>query len=114
MIIQIILLLGLALAALLVAHERSSATHQALRRILALTTVVAGAGAVIFPEALNEVASWVGVGRGADLVLYLAVVGFLLTTIGLYRRCSELDRKLTILAREIALSAPERTPEERP
>jgi hypothetical protein len=49
------------------------------------------------------VAKLVGVGRGADLLLYLLVVAFMLITVILFRRLSDLERKYVVLARTLAI-----------
>ena len=48
----------------------------------------------------------IGVGRGADLVLYTLVVTFMLVSVVLFRRVGELERRFTTLARAMALSEP--------
>ena len=62
-----------------------------------------GCLAVLWPEMTSVVASWLGIGRGADLVSYLAVgamlVGFFMT----YVRLRALRREMTLLVRRIAL-----------
>ena len=45
----------------------------------------------------------VGVGRGTDLLLYLACVTFLFTTIGLHLRLAGLRDQYVALARQIAI-----------
>ena len=60
--------------------------------------------AVIFPSLTNAVASVLGVGRGTDLLLYGLIVvflGFAVTSSAHNRR---LDRQITDLARQIALT----------
>jgi hypothetical protein len=54
-------------------------------------------------EVTNTLARQVGIGRGADLILYLFVsISFGVSTI-LYLRVVELQEHVTILTREIAL-----------
>jgi hypothetical protein len=45
----------------------------------------------------------VGVGRGADLVLYALVVTFMLVSVVLFRRLEQLERRYTQLARTLAV-----------
>ena len=59
---------------------------------------------VLYPKLLTHVASWVGVGRGTDLVLYALVVAFLSFTVTTYLRFRDLETNYTRLARKIALS----------
>ena len=102
MLIQIILLVGISLVALLLLR-RAGARHQAIRR---LGLVVFGAFAitsVIVPGIWNALARLVGVGRGTDLLLYgtiLVLLGYMATS---YLRFRELETRFTKLARRIAL-----------
>lgn len=52
----------------------------------------------------TKIAQKVGVGRGADLVLYALVVAFLSFTVTTYLRFRDLETNYTRLARRIALS----------
>jgi hypothetical protein len=55
------------------------------------------------------VAHVVGVGRGADLLLYLLAVCFLLTVTVLFRRIAELEQRCVTLTRTLALVEAERS-----
>jgi hypothetical protein len=59
---------------------------------------------VIRPDDVTWVAGLLGVGRGADLVLYVLVVGFGFFAISTYLRFKELELKFARLARAIALN----------
>jgi hypothetical protein len=58
---------------------------------------------VWMPEQLTTLAHLLGVGRGADLVLYLWVSLTFLAVAGLVLEIRHLQRQLTLLAREQAL-----------
>lgn len=79
------------------------ARHQAIRRVLMLLFIIAAASSVFFPQAWTWVANLVGIGRGADLLLYLLVLIFLGFAATTYRRFRQLDVELTTLARQLAL-----------
>lgn len=101
-VFQIIAVVSIALAAFFI-FRGGGARRQALRRILMLVFIVAAASSVFFPQAWTWVANLVGIGRGADLLLYLLVlifVGFVATT---YRRFRQIESQQTELARKIAL-----------
>ncbi len=103
-VIQVILLVGVGAVAALLTRSTANARHQAIRRILLVGFVLVAAVSVIFPDWLTWLARRVGVGRGADLLLYALVIAFL-GFIGLsYRRMGDLERKITVLARELALT----------
>jgi hypothetical protein len=59
---------------------------------------------VLFPGALTWVANRLGVGRGADLVLYIVTVAFMLVSVVLFRRLSSLERRYVTLARAQAIA----------
>lgn len=103
MIIKFILIGSLAAAAYLVLHGRQSALNLLFRRGLMLLAICGGVVAVIVPDALTSVAHAVGVGRGTDLLLYLACITFLFTTIGLHLRLAALRDQHVALARQIAI-----------
>jgi hypothetical protein len=58
---------------------------------------------VVRPNDLTRVAHLVGVGRGADLVLYALVVAFTFSVVNFYLRQRELKQRITQLARAVAL-----------
>lgn len=102
-VIQVLLLLAVAGVAMLLTRSTANARHQAIRRILLVGFVALAALSVIFPDWLTWLARRVGVGRGADLLLYALVIAFLSYIATSFRRLGELDRKLTLLTRELSL-----------
>lgn len=68
-------------------------------------TVIWGAGLVIFwrPEATNFLADIVGIGRGADLVMYVAVIFLLCFAFLLALSIDRLERQMTKLVQHQAL-----------
>jgi hypothetical protein len=103
MIIKILLLLGIALFGVLAIRGRTTVRHVALRRLSALLVLAFGFVGVLRPAMVTRLAHIVGVGRGTDLVLYVLVVAFLLTTATLLRRITELERRSVTLARHLAI-----------
>lgn len=102
--IQLLLLAGIAVVTMLLTRSTAGARHQAIRRLLLAGFVIVAVVAVLFPNWLTAVARVLGVGRGADLLLYATVIAFLSTIATTYRRLSDLDRKITVLARKLALA----------
>lgn len=100
MIIRILLLAGLAGAGWLIFLRRNKLPFHILTvfGLLAL-----GAIAVIVPSTTDEVAHFVGVGRGADLVTYTMIVAVLFVLVHYYTKFVELQRHLTGLTRELAI-----------
>ena len=102
--IQLVLLLGVAVVTVLLTRSTADARHQAVRRVLLALFALATAAAILFPTILGRAAALVGVGRGADLVLYLLVIAFLSFIATTYRRMKATDRRITELTRELALT----------
>lgn len=102
-IFQIIAVAVIAVAAFLLFRgggERS----QAIRRALMLLFIAAAASSVFFPQMWTWMANKVGIGRGADLLLYLLVLIFMGYVVSTHRSFRQIDRKITALARVMALS----------
>ena len=103
MIIKVLLVVALAGAAVMLVRGRPTALNLLVRRGLTLAVIAGGIVAVLVPSALTAVAEAVGVGRGADLVLYILSVTFLFVTISLYLRLGQLHDRQVELARRYAI-----------
>ena len=110
LVFQIIAIAVVLIAAILLVRG-SGAKHQAMRRILMVVFLLAVASSVFFPQAWTWVANLVGIGRGADLLLYLSVFALIVVAVTTYRRFRQTERDITTLARAFAL-AQARPPEE--
>jgi len=60
--------------------------------------------AVSAPQTTDIVAQTVGVSRGADLLVYISVLVLFYAVFKIIARLERIDRQLTIIAREMALS----------
>lgn len=100
---QILGLAGVAFAILLIgaAYRRGRVSRFGL--LLWIAVWGAGGWAIAVPEATARVARWLGIGRGADLVFYLAILAALFGFLTAFLRFRRLDSELTALTREIAL-----------
>ena len=58
---------------------------------------------ILHPELTQAVASYVGIGRGVDLVLYLADLLYLYILFLLVVRLKKIESEITTLVREVAL-----------
>lgn len=76
-----------------------SLTETIVWSIVWLTAIVI----VMLPNTTSIVANWLGVGRGADLVLYASVIGLFLFVFKLYLSLDHMDHTLTELIRREAL-----------
>lgn len=107
MLSQWILALALGLIGLYLLKARRSASQQAIRRLFILIALLAGFIAVLFPNFTNIVASFLGIGRGADLLLYAFVVFALFYVVHQYRRQLWQEKVTTDLARALTLAQAE-------
>lgn len=89
---------------------RSPLTHGV--RLLRLLAWAAAAVTIADPNLLQSVANLLGIGRAADVVLYLTALGGLWVAFYLYTRCLRLEREITALTRHLAIR--DATPPERP
>ena len=108
MIIQGLLVGGLLLCLLYAWMQ-----WQAARRLSQAISLVALTGIylVCFPEHTTVVAHVVGVGRGADLVLYCWLVISLIVSLHLQLQILQLQGLITALTRAIALQGARRSAE---
>jgi len=100
MIIRILLLGSLAAIGWLVFLRRN---RLPIHILVVFTLLAVGGLAVIFPEMTNEVAGFVGVGRGADLITYVVAVTMLFVLLHYYTKFVELQHQLTQVTRELAI-----------
>ena len=75
-----------------------------LKHLVLWTLLWAAVVAVVLrPETASEVADRLGVGRGADVVVYLSIVALFYLQFRLFARVEDQERQITRLARELAL-----------
>lgn len=104
MIIRIILVLVILIILAWFLGQRATTRGQAGGKMLVLILLAGAIFAVIFPDTTNDVAHSVGVGRGADLLLYGVTVAFLASIIAQYMRQQDEQLKTISLARHIAIA----------
>jgi hypothetical protein len=102
-LIKLLLLAAIAVVAFFALRGSTRAIHRVVWRGFVVMSLVAAALSVVFPSELTWIAHKVGVGRGADLVLYILVVTFMLVSVILFRRIGDLERKYVALARQMAI-----------
>lgn len=107
-IIQAILIFVAILILVLTLGSRSTHSGKAWKKI-ALVLLAAGmVVAVLFPEITNQLAHLVGVGRGADLLLYTITAAFILYALNSYLYQQDQRNTVHMLARKIALMEAEK------
>lgn len=102
-IVQIVLVLAVMLVAFALMSGGSNARHLAIRRILLLIFAAAAVFSIFFPEILSTVASYLGIGRGTDLVLYAMIICFFVYMATTYQRFRSMEMSITKLSRRLAL-----------
>jgi hypothetical protein len=107
MVIQFLLILAvLVLLVSFLRHHGTTLAGAGVKIGFALFMVF-GVLAVLLPAEVSQLAQFVGVGRGTDLVLYALVVAFAFATINTYLRFKEIELRYARLARAIALRSSE-------
>jgi hypothetical protein len=102
-LIQTILIAAAVVLFVSFIRSSHSVKTQAFKRIGFVIFLALNVDAVLRPDDSTWLAHKVGVGRGADLVLYLLVVAFAFFAVNTYLRFRNLERRFTDLARAIAL-----------
>jgi len=100
MIIQIVLTIILVY---LVAQVVSQPLFSSLVKLGTLVVVTAGVLFVFWPSITNSIAHFMGVGRGADLFLYLAISIGSVVFFGFYLRIRSLELRNVELVRQLAI-----------
>ena len=103
MVIQFLLLLAVVAAMFYFIRRQHGVRLQAGKRLAFVAFLFFAAYAVVRPDDTTWVAHELGVGRGADLVLYATVVAFVFVVINFYLRTRDMERRITDLARAVAL-----------
>lgn len=96
---QIILLLSLLGIVLYVSRLRNELTD----RLVMLVIIGLGAVFILWPELTTLIANRIGIGRGADMILYLFILFSLFFFVHTLAEINRLTKTVTTLAREIAI-----------
>ena len=98
--------LGLALLGLLAAVTVWAAVRGAMRRRTAalwLMVWASAATAIAMPGLTMDIAHLLGIGRGADLVFYCAILAMMVGFFFLFARLRRLEEDMTRLVRHLAI-----------
>lgn len=106
-VIKILLILAFVVLAFVLLRAGGSARSQAMRTLGMIVFLCAAIIAVLFPALVNDLAVTVGVGRGADLLLYAFIIVFIGHMLTTARNRRQQDRQITELARKLALLDPQ-------
>ena len=103
MIIQAAVIIAAIVLLVSVLGGKQTHAARAWKKIAVCLLAVAMVVAVLFPETTNEAADFVGVGRGADLLLYVLTLAFISYVLNSYLHQQREKDTLYRLARKVAL-----------
>lgn len=101
--IKVLLIASALLVLVVLFRHRNRVLLRAGTRVAAVVLFLLAVVSIANPDIPQAVAQRVGVVRGTDLLLYLLVVVFTLTTLGLFFRLRETDHHVHQLARALAI-----------
>jgi hypothetical protein len=84
-------------------RNRKRVGMRAGARVVVLLLAAFAIASVVEPTITTRAATAVGVGRGADLLLYVLVATFAFTSAGLYFRFRDMERRVDELTRTLAI-----------
>ncbi len=99
-LIQLILLLALII--IFVSYFKWF-RNAALDKILVALIFLAGVIFVLFPEWTSKISGVLGVGRGADLLMYLSIASFSYILLLFYSKIKKLENQLSEMVRRQAI-----------
>ncbi|MDO5700761.1 MAG: DUF2304 domain-containing protein [Bowdeniella nasicola] len=102
--IQLLLIVGVIIAGVMLTRSTAGARHQAIRRLLMAAFAAAAVYVILFPRTATDIAHWLGVGRGADLLLYGLVIAFFGYVATSFKRFAALEHRITELSRQLAIA----------
>ena len=103
MIIRAVLIIFILAIVLWFMIQNTSTKRQAWGKLVVFILLILGVLAVLFPGSTNVVAHKVGVGRGADLLLYILAIMFVASLLFQYLRRQDDQSKVERLARKLAI-----------
>ena len=96
LIIKSVLLVCVAGIGWMMLRSPGGARHQASRRLVTLAFALFAIVTIAVPSLTAHLARFVGVGRGADLLLYSLVIAFLAQVLSSFRRDARRERKAVL------------------
>lgn len=103
MILQLILVIVLFVLIFNFLRSRSTSRTKAYKKIFLILFVIFAIIVVIFPGITTNVAHFLGVGRGADLLLYGVTVVVIFMLLNTYIKDREEQRQIVSLSRKVAI-----------
>lgn len=97
------LILILLLLVMFAVYRSVSAGRHAMGRFMPFIALLLASLAVIFPGLTQYIARFVGITYGANLVVYLTIMGLLMMVVAMRGGQAKQARDITLLARKIAI-----------
>lgn len=107
MLIQYALLAGVLGMLVVFVRSQNGVRLRAGKRLGFFAFLFLNAYAVLRPGDVSRVGRFFGVGRGTDMLLYILIVTFVFVVLNFYQRLQESERRLTDLARAVAVTQAE-------
>lgn len=101
--IRVLLISALAILLVWFLRSRNAASVRALKKVFLVALIAFAMVAVLNPDVTDSLAALLGVGRGADLLLYSVTVAFLFFAMNSYLKNLEMEQRIVVLTREIGL-----------
>lgn len=102
-LIQVLLIIAILAVFVRFLASGNSVKTQAWKKILLIVFTMVSIACVLLPDILNNIANFLGVGRGADLLLYGLAVAFIFVQLNNYIKAKDEKKKLVALARKVAI-----------
>lgn len=103
MLIQLVVTFVAIAIIFMILFGKQTHTTRAWKKIALVALAITMIVVVFFPETTTQIAHFFGVGRGADLLLYLLTLAFISYAVNNYRHQQQDRDTINKLARKIAL-----------
>lgn len=103
MLIRFLLIASTLIIAWYFLSSRGTSRSNAFKKVLLIGFVAAAIVAILVPEVLTQLANFVGVGRGTDLLVYALVQVVAFQMFNTYAKDKQNQRQIVHLARRIAI-----------
>lgn len=100
---QVVLIIAFFILLIRLLANPNSYQIKAWKKIIGILFVLLAIFSVLFPDSLNSIANFFGVGRGADMLLYLLTLAFIFAEFSRYISSKQEQKRFVKLARKIAL-----------
>lgn len=103
MIIKILLIGLVGITLLYFLKNMEKVTIMAWKRIALLVFLIFGILTIIYPRIIDSLAKMLGIGRGADLLLYVTAISFVFVTLNIYVKFREITLRQSKVISKIAI-----------